>query len=91
MAIFGFSSSNGFSSFNLNFECRSIEIRDVAYELQLYNAYQLYDIEDGIQSYFSYLVQLPYDLRTYTSCEERGYEIRPKNYRGNHCITFFQG
>ena len=26
MAIFEFSSSNGFSSFNINFECRSIEI-----------------------------------------------------------------
>ena len=26
MAIFEFSSSNGFSSFNINFECRSIQI-----------------------------------------------------------------
>ena len=73
MAIFEFSSSNGLSSFTLNFECRSIEIRGIEY---------------GI-SHFSYLVQLPYDFRGYTSCEERGYEkfwADPE-----YCITTFQG
>ena len=73
MAIFEFSSSNGFSSFNLFFECRRIEIRDIG---------------DENQSHFSYLVSyLPYDLKSDTSCEERGYE---KGIYGN-CITSFQG
>ena len=79
MAIFEFSSSNGFSSFNLNFECRSIEIRE---------------IEDENQSHFSYLVKLPWrsylvNLDIETSCEERGYEELRTD--PEYCITAFQG
>ena len=70
MAIFEFSSSNGFSSFTLYFECRTIRIRN---------------IEDEIQSHFSYVIQFP-NLGSGTSCQDRGYE--ELNY---YCITFFQG
>ena len=83
MAIFEFSSSNGFSSFNLNFECRNIEITEIV---------------DGNQSHFSYLVHLPYGLRSYTSCEERGYEECScdecqcwESMPVPYCITTFQG
>ena len=61
MAIFEFSSSNGFSSFTLNFECREIRITEIG---------------DENQNHFSYLVLLSYDLHSYTCCEERGYEER---------------
>ena len=71
MAIFEFLSSNGLSSFTLNFECRHIEIRE---------------IEDENQSHFSYLVDLPNDLRSDTSCQERGYDEWT-----SYCITSFKG
>ena len=58
-AIFEFSSSNGFSSFTLDYECRHIAITE---------------IEDENQNYFSYLVLYPYQLWSHTACEERGYE-----------------
>ena len=74
MAIFEFSSSNGFSSFTLNFECRGIEISEIGEENQ---------------SPFS--VWLPFDLRGYTSCEERGYEINQWTNPDSFCITSFQG
>ena len=81
MAIFEFSSSNGFSSFYINFECRSIEI-----------------IEDENNNHFSYRVRLPYDLWSYTSCDERGYEEIFMEFKEIHwnrvnkdCITTFQG
>ena len=80
MAIVEFSSSNGFSSFTLNFECRTIIIRE---------------IEDKNHIHFSYLVRLPSDLSSDTSCQERGYEnlgykkIGLKNY--SSCKTSFQG
>ena len=75
MAIFEFSSSNGLSSFNLLFECRSIQIRE---------------IEDKNDIYFAYLVWLPDALRSETACEERGYEdFWEKN--SSNCITTFQG
>ena len=73
MAIFEFSSSNG-SSFNLLYECRVIEVREIG---------------DRNQSHISYLVELPYDFRSYTSCEERGYEEWKAN--SHKCITTFQG
>ena len=59
MAIFEFSSSNGFSSFNLNFECRYTDIRDIG---------------DENQSHFSYLINLLPDLRSDVWCQERSYE-----------------
>ena len=59
MAIFEFSSSNGYSSFSLNFECRSITISV---------------IEDENNNHLSYRIWLPYDLQSDTSCNERGYE-----------------
>ena len=80
MAIFEFSSSNGFASFNINFECRSISITQ---------------IEDEDNNYFSYLVELPYDLRSDPSCDERGYEEWVTQYWNGkqitECITTFQG
>ena len=84
MAIFGFSSSNGFSSFNLNFECRRIRIRDIG---------------DENQSNFSYVVKFPYiesgtscGFGSGTLCKYHGYE--ELNYCtsiSRPCITFFQG
>ena len=74
MALFEFSSSNGYSSFNLFYECRRILITE---------------IEDGNQSHFSYLVDLPYDLQSNTSCEERGFEELKTGH--DDCITDFQG
>ena len=81
MAIFEFSSSNGFSLFNINFECRYIEI--IA-------------MEDETNTHFSYLVDLPFFDRWNftTACNERGYEVcdneECNRYWGN-CITTFQG
>jgi len=80
MAILEFSSSNGLSSFNINFECRSIE---------------MIEIEDENNNYFSYVVKLPLDLRSDPSCDERGYkEYGYTLWNGkqiNDCITTFQG
>ena len=44
VAIFEFSSSNGYSSFNLLYECRRIQIKEMG---------------DDVQSHFSYLVEIP--------------------------------
>ena len=75
MAIFEFSSSNGFSSFTLNFECRNIGI---------------IEIEDEYSYHFSYLVKKPYGFRSNTSqCEERGYEEWERH--SEWCITTFEG
>ena len=74
MAIFEFSSSNGFSSFTLNFECRGIEISEI-----------------GEENQSPFAVWLPFDLRGYTSCEERGYEINQWTNPNSFCITSFQG
>ena len=60
MAIFEFSSSNGFSSFTLYFECLFIEVREVGDE----NNY-----------HFSYLVYFPmWTVGGDTSCDKRGFE-----------------
>ena len=79
MAIFEFSSSNGLSSFNLLFECRSIRIVKT---------------EDDNESQFSYMVRLQDDFFwSDTWCDERGYEeweMHGINISG-HCITTFQG
>ena len=48
MAVLEFSSSNGYSSFTLEYECRRISIVDTG---------------DGNQINFSYLVKLPYYVR----------------------------
>ena len=78
MAIFEFSSSNGFSSFTLNFECRDIKITEIG---------------DGNQSHFYYLVFLPpafWGEERDMLCEERGYEKCERDYDCD-CITTFQG
>ena len=78
MAILEFSSSNGFASFSLNFECR-------------FNIITAKEDENNYQ--FSYLVSLPDDLRSDTSaCDERGLEqwVKP-GYEYINCITNFQG
>ena len=87
MAVLEFSSSNGYSSFTLDYECRSISIIDT---------------EDGNQINFSYLVYLPYRrVPGNNTCEERGYnraaDVMFKStgdmYWGysEGCITTFQG
>ena len=78
MAIFEFSSSNGFSSFNINFECRYTVIAEIG---------------DEIYYHFSYLVNLPYYWSQWTSstCEERGYEEWKTDLGDYYCITTFQG
>ena len=84
MAIFEFSSLNGYSSFNLIYECRSIRIRE---------------IEDVNQSQFSYVVELPLSRTVNLEdgfrsdmCEKRGFE-EFKKYPDyiHYCITNFQG
>ena len=75
MAILEFSSSNGFSSFSLNFECRNIQITEIG---------------DQNNNYFTYLVNSPWDLRSDTSCDERGYEEWDTD-RWIDCTTTFQG
>ena len=68
-AIFEFSSSNGYSSFNLNFECRDIRIKDIGDENRSHFSYNVlvYDSEWFIHMYI--------DSRIETACEERGYEL----------------
>ena len=89
-AIFEFSSSNGYSSFNLNFECRYISIEDpiedwshedIAYidyigdENWSYEDIAYIDhIGDENRSHFTYKVELPALQKIETACEERGYE-----------------
>ena len=74
MAIFEYLSSNG-SSFNLLYECRGIKIRDIG------------DVDNNN---FSYLVDLPDQIKNETSsCAERGYEDWEAYSR--YCITSFQG
>ena len=76
-AIFEFSSPNRFVSFNLNFECRSIEIIEPG---------------DENQSRFSYLVSIPSLLQNNTTCEERGYETWDlESEITSQCISTFQG
>ena len=50
---------------------------------------RIYLIEDEIQNQFSYLVQLPLDIRSDTSCVERNYELLELDF--DYCITTFQG
>ena len=91
MAILEFSSSNGFSSFTLNFECRRIRIRDIG---------------DENNNHFIYLVELPWYIDgswNDTSCDERGYDSniayeewdidnRVSEWIDSFdCITTFQG
>ena len=79
MAIFEFSSSNGYSSFNLSYECRSIRIRE---------------IEDGNQSQSSYEVELSrrYDFPS-DICEELGFGVFKNEVFEvlDFCVTNFQG
>ena len=55
----------------------------------------IYLIENEIQNHFSYLVWLPEDIQSDTSCFERNYEEWELNYGSsnchNCCITTFQG
>ena len=83
MAIFEFSSSNGFSSFTLYFECRGYRIKEKGGETN---------------NHFSYQITLPPKFRSDTSCDVRGYEvwdrICPVNghcSRWIDCTTTFQG
>ena len=46
-------------------------------------------IEDEIQNHFSYLVFLPWDIKSDTSCFERNYEEWELD--SEYCITTFQG
>ena len=92
MAIFEFSSSNGFSSFNLNFECRLIQV-----QLFKSNHSNITEI-DANEISFSYLVVLPtYDLihqenPSDTLCEERDYEKFTEKFTiPTYCITTFRG
>ena len=50
-------------------------------------------IKDEIQNQFSYLVELPYDIQSNTSCVERNYEWDYEElvYSNIYCITTFQG
>ena len=48
-------------------------------------------IEDEIQNYFSFLVFLPWDIQSDTSCVERNYEEWEVDSIYNYCITTFQG
>ena len=57
-AIFEFLSSNQFSTFTLEFECRDIVLTDIG--------------PNGTAN-FSYLVRLPPDKQSDTMCEDRGY------------------
>ena len=50
---------------------------------------EIYLIEDEIQNHFSYLVWLPSDIQSDTSCVERNYEEWELDSR--YCITTFQG
>ena len=77
-AILEFWSSNGFSSFTLNFECRDI---------------QIIDLGDGNQSNFAYLIYVTPAIRSDTLCEERGYEKWETQVYADsdYCMTTFQG
>ena len=76
MAIFEFSSSNGFSSFNMNFQCRNIGITEIG---------------DENYNHFSYFFYLPYDLWNETSCDELGYEEWETDLGDTNCIATFPG
>ena len=80
-AIFEFSSPNGYTSFNLNFECRGILIKDLGDENQSHFSY--WDLVGGF---------LP-DPRWIESsldiiCEDRGFEW---DMNSGFCSTAFQG
>ena len=76
MAIFEFSSSNGFSSFNMNFQCRYIGITEIG---------------DTNYNHFAYFVDLSIDLWNETSCDELGYEEWEADSGDTYCIATFQG
>ena len=46
-------------------------------------------LEDEIQNIFFYLVELPYDIQSDTSCFERNYEEWELD--SDFCVTSFQG
>ena len=48
-------------------------------------------IEDEIQNHFSFLVFLPWNIQSDTSCVERNYEEWELDSIYNRCITTFQG
>ena len=79
MAIFEFSSLNGFSSFSLNFECRRLVLREIG---------------DENNNHFSYLVDFP-NFSQIEMCEEYGYEeygYEEMEIRDDlFCITSFKG
>ena len=75
MAIFEFSSSNGYSSFTIDFECRHIEIIDLGDENQNRFFYISW-------SWFPIWSDTPSD----TPCEDRSYEAWD-----GFCKTTFQG
>ena len=77
MAILEYSSSNGLSSFNLLFECRNVQIREIA---------------DENNNHFSYVVDLPYEI-TSCDERGFEQIILPNKYGENQefCITTFQG
>ena len=77
MAIFEFSSSNGYSSLNINFECRTVFIKDTG--------------DENVIN-FSYVVRLPY-LQSEKSCKERNYEYWETTYFvvTSYCLTTFEG
>ena len=79
MALFEFSSSNGYSSFNLFYECRSIQIEEIG-DFRMIFFYQ---------SNFFYLVEFP--CYHEACCEERGYEKWELNTWDWKCMTSFQG
>ena len=77
MAIFEFSSSNGYSSFNLVYECRFIPIIEIG---------------DEIQSHFSYLVEVPCTGKTCCE-ERGYEESSSRTSINDRldCLTTFQG
>ena len=75
MAIFEYSSSNGYSSFKLYYECRSIQIQETG---------------DEIQSHFSYLVESPCHHEACCKDRGyENWEV--SNSTRTWCLTTFQG
>ena len=84
MALFEFWSLNGKTSFELNFECRSIkmnvhntQIVHNPYELSFYYLVTMWTLSVGSSNHEP------------TNCEERGFEEFASEY--GYCITSFQG
>ena len=104
MAVLEFSSSNGYSSFTLDYECQRISIIDTS-TVNLINYFN--STGDDNQINFSYLVELPLDgilmdwgplshpdkPLLYKACKERGYEGWQLDfyYDVYYCRTTFQG